>query len=103
MKRLVVVRNTTSEPQEVMFTDPGRDQAGTMTSGPIPPGGTFELRPFGVVSITYALADRTASPMVYFAAVRRAPGPDLNPAHAATVRDLLSYLLSNEGTSVLTS
>ena len=56
VKRPVVIRNTTSEPQEVLFTNPGWDQAGTTTSGPIPPGGTFELRPIGVVSITYTLA-----------------------------------------------
>lgn len=51
----ILIRNTTSAPVEIRFTNPGWDQAGTTTTGPLPPGGTFELQPIGIASITYEL------------------------------------------------
>jgi hypothetical protein len=51
----IFIRNTTDAPVEVRFTNPGWDHAGTTTTGALPPGGTFELDPIGVASITYEL------------------------------------------------
>jgi hypothetical protein len=51
----ILIRNTTAAPVEIRFTNPGWDQAGTTTTGPLPPGGTFELQVIGVASITYEL------------------------------------------------
>lgn len=51
----ILIRNTTSAPVEIRFTNPGWDQAGTTTTGPLAPGATFELQPIGVASITYEL------------------------------------------------
>ena len=58
-----------------------------------------------IVEVNAATADPAAYPIlqVYYAAVRRAPGPSLDPARAATVKEFVSYLLSSEGASVLTS
>lgn len=51
----ILIRNTTGAPVEIRFTNPGWDVAGTTTTGPLAPGGTFELEPIGVASITYEL------------------------------------------------
>ncbi len=51
----ILIRNTTAAPVEIRFTNPGWDQAGTTTTGPLAPGATFELQPIGVASITYEL------------------------------------------------
>lgn len=51
----ILIRNTTGAPVEIRFTNPGWDFAGTTTTGPLAPGGTFELEPIGVASITYEL------------------------------------------------
>lgn len=51
----IFIRNTTGAPVEIRFTNPGWDFAGTTTTGPLAPGGTFELEPIGVASITYEL------------------------------------------------
>jgi hypothetical protein len=66
VKRPVVIRNTSSSVQEVVFTNPGWDEANTVTTGPIPPGGTFEVRPVGVVSITFTLAGTEARGVIQF-------------------------------------
>jgi hypothetical protein len=56
IKSPIRFRNDTAAPQEIVFTNPGWDDAGTTTTGPIPPGGSFQIEPIGIGSISYTLA-----------------------------------------------
>jgi hypothetical protein len=64
IKSPISFRNDTATAQEIVFTNPGWDDAGTTTTGPIPPGGSFEIKPIGIGSIAYTVAGSELSGVI---------------------------------------
>jgi ABC-type phosphate transport system substrate-binding protein len=64
-----------------------------------------KIGPDNIVEVNAATTAPDAYPIlhVYYAAVRRAPGGPLDAATAATVKEVLTYLLSDEGRALLSA